>query len=1026
MHLAAIIGVILAGILRFGYQSASTSPALGKPEQGGSQRSATFPRKPALAGNTRSCGPLKAGKPENRSLSSSRPACFTLAVEPGEAAQLLLDQSEDLAIHLTGEFTDRVVDGFDMGIETLTITVAGDYRVEVRKVDSSFRTPTFSLVRWNLEPVKASTWEQAEILATLSKKSRKIEDVDKSLALWETLGDISFVARTYLKRGSVLQANNPAAARVAYEKAIDLCRANFDTRCAAEAENNSGSMSRRLGDIDQASQRLNEAARDWRKLADPGNRGITLSNLGLMLRQSGDFEQAISSLTQARYILRGRDPVDYAKVLNNLGLCYQSLAEYGKARVYFDGAVAGFVGRKNLRERVRARMNLGRNYMLEGNLSRAQPVLERARSDAGKLSDLQTRADTLRNLAQNLWLSEKAGKARALLQQALEVDRFDGDRRGESSALHYLGMIARKNGDIATARSLFTQAAQLRRDASLRDDAAESLFSLADLEYQAGHLDAARDFADQALKLLEMVRSRVPSAALRASYYSRKRQFFDLLVDLAMTPENRNAAVDGLLAVERGRGRSLIDLLSGGLLPQQLLPDLARKRDSIQRRLDYLLRAPYEKRSPDKEAEVRRRIEQLATEDEAIESRIRKSVADQKVVQPLKSVEEIQREYLPADSALLEYHLGAQKSYLWFVDAQRIQVFTLPPAAMIEAEAAPVVQEFGHILERRRSPEKQVAFERAMRKLSVTLLGQLADVQLPRRLILVPDGVLHRVPFAALRLPKAFTQLGLVHDLVQIPSAAYLVAGRRPRPISEFPQTILAVADPVFSPGDPRVASDRHKPLRADLGLDLGRLAFTGEIDTIESLVPRSRRRTLRGFEASRATIGQLRLEDFGVLHFSTHALIDDQIPERSRVALSMVDSAGHPVNGSLGPDQLAQFHLESSIVVLSACDTALGKQMLGEGLVGLSSSLLYAGGSQLVLTLTEIDAEASSRFLSDVYRSFLPGTSSMEHSITLARRTMARSHRFSDPYYWASFVVIGRPADTVNSALTTPTYNRK
>jgi len=98
--------------------------------------------------------------------------------------------------------------------------------------------------------------------------------------------------------------------------------------------------------------------------------------------------------------------------------------------------------------------------------------------------------------------------------------------------------------------------------------------------------------------------------------------------------------------------------------------------------------------------------------------------------------------------------------------------------------------------------------------------------------------------------------------------------------------------------------------------------------------------------------------------------------------------------------------------VVLSACDTALGKQVLGEGLAGLSSSLFYAGAAQLVLTLTQVDAEASSYFLSEVYRSFLPGNASMETSVSLARQKLARSRRFSDPYYWASFIVIGQPAE--------------
>jgi len=187
---------------------------------------------------------------------------------------------------------------------------------------------------------------------------------------------------------------------------------------------------------------------------------------------------------------------------------------------------------------------------------------------------------------------------------------------------------------------------------------------------------------------------------------------------------------------------------------------------------------------------------------------------------------------------------------------------------------------------------------------------------------------------------------------------------------------------------------------------------FTAEINVIEELVPAARRKIYRDFTASRATLDKLNLGDFAVLHFSTHALIDDQIPELSRIALSMTDRRGHPMDGFLRPYQLAQFHLDGSTVVLSACDTALGKQVLGEGLAGLSSSLFYAGAAQLVLTLTQVDAEASSYFLSEVYRSFLPGNASMETSVSLARQKLARSRRFSDPYYWASFIVIGQPAE--------------
>ena len=610
----------------------------------------------------------------------------------------------------------------------------------------------------------------------------------------------------------------------------------------------------------------------------------------------------------------------------------------------------------------------------------------------------------------------KLDEARTRLALALQVDRVTGNRRGQSSALHYLGLIAQKSGDIATARGLLTEAARLRREVGLRDDATESLFELASLEYHAGNLDAARDFTEQALKLIESVRSHAPNPTLRAFYYSRKRRFFDLLVEIAMTPGNLNASADGLLAAERGRSRALMDLLASGSMLGPLPEDMVERHANNQRQLDYLSNL-LSRTPPDKDNGLRLRFQKLLDDDEALKERIHKSLANQKLLQPLKSIEELQRELLSTGSALLEYHLGARQSYLWFVDAHQIQVFTLPPAATIESEARRVVDGFGHILERRRSPAQRAAYNRALKKLSATLLGQLSTIHLPERLILVPDGVLHRIPLAALQLPDGVARLGLAHDLLQIPSATYLLVGAQPLPVQKFPQTILAVTDPVFSANDPRITGNRSKS-EAKPEIDLARLPFNYEIETIESRVPRSRFRILRGFAASRATLSHLRTEDFGVLHFSTHALIDDRIPERSWIALSRVDRAGHPLEdmGLLHPYQLAQFHLSSSIVVLSACDTALGKQVLGEGLMGFSSSLLYAGGSQLVLTLTEVDGEASSRFLRDVYRQYLPGSNSMEHSITIARRAMARSRRFSDPYYWASFIVVGRPANTANT----------
>jgi CHAT domain-containing protein len=493
-----------------------------------------------------------------------------------------------------------------------------------------------------------------------------------------------------------------------------------------------------------------------------------------------------------------------------------------------------------------------------------------------------------------------------------------------------------------------------------------------------------------------------------------------------MASDNPQSVADGLFAAERGRGRALLDLLAEGSVQGSIPKELIDRRASVQRQID-LLSVRLGGFSASSEPNLRRRVDELVAEDQEIEARIRQLAGTETLGQSFGSAAELQSELqhnlLPGDSALLEYYLGPERSYLWLVQSTGIRAFRLPPRGAIEAQIANAVDPFGKILERRRSPQKQLAFERAMRVLSTTLLGPLRDASLPERLIIVPDGGLHRVPFAALRLPAGHP-LGLVHDLIQIPTAAYLKAGKQPQRISDFPRTFLAFADPVFSPEDPRVELHSHLSAPSALNLDLPRLPFNAEIGTVESLVPPNRLRILRGFDANLEMVRRLPLSEYAVLQFSTHALIDDRIPELSRIALTMVERDGRPLDGFLRSYQLSQLHLNGSILVLSACDTALGKQVLGEGLAGLTASLFHAGAAQLVLTLTEVDAEGSSAFLRDAYRHLFAARNanqpavSMEHALTLARRDMAQSPRWSDSYYWGSFAIYGRPTE---SRLKTP-----
>ena len=965
------------------------------------------------------CPELISGKSISVANSPTQPACVMVSVAHGQALQVIADYREDVALHVSGEGPESLIDGFEFGRETVTLSAAGQYQIDIRPAGETPKNSRLTvLMSLSALPLQAAAaWQEAELAATRSKRSKKVEDYTASLKLWDAMGESSSVARTWLMLGDVSEnLGDFRHARENYERALEICHANADLRCAAEAANNSGNDAERLGQFSEAFSRLQEAAKDWQELSLPQQAGQTFSNLGIAFRHGADFDQAINMYDHARTLLRNREPLAYAKVLSNLGLCYIDLGQLEKAQVYFQNAIhaeTGISGAEN--DLILSRMNFGRSLMLEGRLHEALPILEMTVAAASSRPNRQTRAYTLNNLGQLDWRLHHIDAAESRLNSALELYRGLGDKRGEAIALHYLGLIARERGNLSEARSLLGQALQLRRDYGMRDEAADSLYELAKLELAAGNATQAKSLVEDAIPLLETVRTHVPGATLRASFYARRRNLLELLVNIAMRPGNKDATIEGFIAAERGRGRALLDLLAERRLSAPQPVDLVGRQARIRRDINLL-----SQRKPTKSNEeetLKRQIEALIAEDLEVGARIEESIdSHEPGARPLTSVTDLQREVLSPQRAIIEYQLGERASYVWLVCDQQIKVFELPPRAVIDRQVAAATNLFGRILDRQRDPAAQAAFEKAMLRLSTTLLGPFKATDLPQSLILVLDGDLNRVPFAALRFSDR-EYVGLHHDLIGSPSAAFLLQGNEPKPPAEFPKSILALYDPIFDADDPRAPSELRN--RKDVGAEhFARLPFNDELKTISRLVPRSRYDFLGGADANTEALQRLLLERYAVVHFSTHAVIDDNIPELSRIALSVVDRQDRRVGGFLFPYQLADLRMNDTVVVLSACDTGLGKKVLGEGMMGFASSLFSAGASQLVLTITEVDAQASSFFLSGVYSHFLSrNRTSMEHALTLARQSFLKSDRWSDPYYWASYVVVGMPTPSNQTA---------
>ena len=303
--------------------------------------------------------------------------------------------------------------------------------------------------------------------------------------------------------------------------------------------------------------------------------------------------------------------------------------------------------------------------------------------------------------------------------------------------------------------------------------------------------------------------------------------------------------------------------------------------------------------------------------------------------------------------------------------------------------------------------------------LSDTLLGPVAKSMAGKRLVIVSDGALLYLPFAALPLPHrdGFVPILVEHEVVSLPSASVLAWLRRNSENRATPGKAVAVlADPVFESDNPRLTVQRHAsragPTRGslrDATLDFSRLVSTRlEADAIASSAAPGATFKALDFDASRATATSQDLANYRIVHFATHGVFDTEHPERSGLVLSMFDSQGHPQDGFLRLRDIYNLHLRADLVVLSACNTALGKSVAGEGLVGIVRGFMHAGATRVVASLWKVDDEATGELMGRFYAAMLKQNRSPAAALRQAQLEISQLERWQSPFYWAAFVLQG------------------
>jgi CHAT domain-containing protein len=780
----------------------------------------------------------------------------------------------------------------------------------------------------------------------------------------------------------------------------------------------------------QAAPKYNASLAIWRAVNDKLMEAFTLYEVGVLYGDTGQYQQAIDSYSRAAVLFKELNlPASEADVTTNIGWVFGELDDTQNRLAMYDRAVelyrkAGIVNPVLIG-------NFGTTYAQLGEYQRALNIHLQVLEMRLPLKEPLGIGITLRNIGDCYDRLGDKQKALDFYTRSLEYLRQAGDQFSIATVLSDLALVYKNLGQKEKALDYLNQTLAVQQSINDRKGIAFTLFYLARVQRDLGNIRESRKLIEEALQRVETLRTQVASQQLRTSLFASVQQYREFYIDLLMRLHNEDPSqhldVTAFNASETGRARSLLELLSeaNAEIDHGVDPELLKRKrslqDTIADKAEAQTRLLSEKHTEEQATAAAKEITALTADYEQVEASIReKSPQYAALIQPVPStLEETQRQVLDGDTLLLEYSLGEQRSFVWAVTPDSIKSYALPNRGVIE----PLARRVYELLTVR--SQSGAEYEKAATSLSQAILGPAAAELKNKRLLIVSDGVLQFIPFASLPDPTNGQPLIVDHEIVTAPSTAVIAllrqetANRKPAA-----KTLAVFADPVFSNDDPRVANTRaahaakdEKDATADamrsateLGLgDLRRLRFSRqEADEISRLANNDLKLEAVDFQANRALATSAELGQYRIVHFATHGLINNTHPELSGVVLSLVDEKGRPQNGFLRLYDLYNLKLSADLVVLSACQTALGKQIRGEGLVGLTRGFMYAGAPRVVSSLWQIDDRASAEFMKRFYQGMLGQKLRPAAALRAAQISMQKDPRWNEPHYWAAFTLQG------------------
>ncbi|HJP92963.1 MAG TPA: CHAT domain-containing protein [Pyrinomonadaceae bacterium] len=861
-------------------------------------------------------------------------------------------------------------------------------------------------------------------------------------------------ARQLLALSEKQNENNHSLALETARRALEISKSLNDELGAALALDQIAQCYFAQSDLVEATGTYQEALQLWREQGNLHQQIQTLNMLGFIDAEKGDWQSAISYLTQAQSVNTENDPdlmarsaAGLASVFVDSGLPNSALIHYQRAREFYRKAdYARGVNRMT--------MMIGHTYFLLQNASAAEEHLQTALAsfdpsgvDAAQCNEYLSQlriaaaqyADALQHLLPVVKIYESAGNPK----QAARVRAL-------------IGQLYEQQGNFAEARANYLEASETFRRISDRVSDAAVSFALGRLELEAGDYDAAEPFLKQSIEYTEFIRSksigRELKQAFSASVHARYAAYVECLMRKHAKQPSQGLDVMAFEASELARGRSLAellhdtqtDLLNG--VDAQTAEREKSLRQLIRAKEDYcvdLLATDYSKEDLD---QLEASLARLRDEYKQVLDKIRiVNPSYERISQPSAySLRQIQQQVINDDqTVLLEYLLGNNASYVWLVSKNGFASYEIPKEAIINE----AVGKLYNLLSVKPTAESETKLRDAARELGQMVLGPVAGQLAGRRVIVVADGGLNYIPFQLLPLDRELLIEKV--EVINTPSASILGQLRSERSKRQpADKVVAAFGDAVFpsnyveykeSGSDQLVA--KQKRLAQPAGSNSRDIDIAEDALNPEKIQPlfyaRWELQNLRellgseaflatGFDASREKLESADLSHYSILHLATHGILNTKNPEDSGFVLSLVDPNGKPQNGFITMKDVYRLHVPVVLVVISACRTGLGKEVKGEGLIGLTRGFMHAGASSVVSTLWRVDDEATAELMKHFYANMLQQGMTPAAALREAQNTIRQDPRWTSPYYWAAFTLQGEYKESIYVPLTTRAMVRR